>query len=357
MKIKHIIESTVAGSIAPVATAMNGGRTNKRTKESVNVLGLQPIAKVMKHKAKKKGPYANSVIEEGKMKALDLDLKELSNAEFKKKYNKTKEEMKASLREAKIDEEDIILMPAKGQRLKTGFHAHDPDKAEREGETLKNSLHTIIRTATHLNNALSTQDNFPEWVSEKIGAIKSMMVSVMDYLVSHQEMKRDGDIEETGGVIAGGIAAETRKIDEQVPYAESSRAFKRWISETSKWFNEYVRDSSDERFDEPTRIHKALGHIYKTLMDEFGLSQSRAQFWALEVLDAYEQNEILEIGPSKNVDEVITKKTPAGEIISDFQKSKNKKFKGKSKAKRKEMALGAYYSMHPEKSKKKNKAK
>jgi hypothetical protein len=55
--------------------------------------------------------------------------------------------------------------------------------------------------------------------------------------------------------------------------------------------------------------------------------------------------------PESEVQEVITKKTPAGEIISDFQKSKNPKFKGKSKAKRKDMALGAYYGMHPEKSK------
>ena len=54
----------------------------------------------------------------------------------------------------------------------------------------------------------------------------------------------------------------------------------------------------------------------------------------------------------EGVNEVITKKTPAGEIISDFQKSKNKKFKGKSKAERQNMALGAYYGMHPEKSRK-----
>ena len=60
---------------------------------------------------------------------------------------------------------------------------------------------------------------------------------------------------------------------------------------------------------------------------------------------------------SIQVDEVITKKTPAGEIIKDFQKSKNAKFKGKSKEERKRMALGAYYGMHPEKKKKANEAK
>jgi len=51
------------------------------------------------------------------------------------------------------------------------------------------------------------------------------------------------------------------------------------------------------------------------------------------------------------IGEKITKKTPAGEIISDFEKSKNPKFAGKSKEQRKTQALGAYYGMHPEKSK------
>ena len=46
----------------------------------------------------------------------------------------------------------------------------------------------------------------------------------------------------------------------------------------------------------------------------------------------------------EQVDEVITKKTSAGEVISDFMHSKNPKFAGKSKEKRKQMALAAYYS-------------
>jgi hypothetical protein len=53
----------------------------------------------------------------------------------------------------------------------------------------------------------------------------------------------------------------------------------------------------------------------------------------------------------KTLKEVITKRTSAGEIIKDFQKSKNPKFAGKSPEERKRMALGAYYSKHPEKSK------
>lgn len=50
----------------------------------------------------------------------------------------------------------------------------------------------------------------------------------------------------------------------------------------------------------------------------------------------------------EEVNEVITKKTSAGEVIKDFQQSKNPKFAGKSPAKRKQMALAAYYSKQNE---------
>lgn len=45
----------------------------------------------------------------------------------------------------------------------------------------------------------------------------------------------------------------------------------------------------------------------------------------------------------KTLKEVLTKKTPAGEWIKDFQKSKDPKFAGKTPEKRKKMALAAYY--------------
>ena len=54
----------------------------------------------------------------------------------------------------------------------------------------------------------------------------------------------------------------------------------------------------------------------------------------------------------EQLDEILTKKTPASEYISDFVKSDNPKFEGKSKKERIRMALGAYYAKHPEKSNK-----
>ncbi len=44
----------------------------------------------------------------------------------------------------------------------------------------------------------------------------------------------------------------------------------------------------------------------------------------------------------EQLDEKLTKSMSAGDVISDFEKSKDPKFKGKSKEERKKMALGAY---------------
>lgn len=57
-----------------------------------------------------------------------------------------------------------------------------------------------------------------------------------------------------------------------------------------------------------------------------------------------------EIADAKKImTEKLTKKMSSSDIISDFVHSDDAKFKGKSKAERTQMALGAYYSMHPEK--------
>ena len=60
------------------------------------------------------------------------------------------------------------------------------------------------------------------------------------------------------------------------------------------------------------------------------------------------KNEDFEIFNEKELDmlinEVLSKNASAGEWISDFVKSDNPKFAGKSKEKRKQMALGAYYA-------------
>lgn len=64
-----------------------------------------------------------------------------------------------------------------------------------------------------------------------------------------------------------------------------------------------------------------------------------------KAMDYFKKNmKKLQNEESEQIDEVLSKKSPAGEWIKDFQKSDNPKFAGKSAEKRKQMALAAYYA-------------
>ena len=154
MKIKQITETTTAGSIATVNSPLGG----TQSRGNPSIYGGKKVGSLFKGK-KTSAPYANSVNES------------------------------AEISEAHLEEDDIIVVPGQGRSRKSGFVKHDPDRAENEGQTLKNSLHTIVRVASHLDKELSVRDNFPEWVSEKIGSVKGDMVAVMDYLISSKEMQ------------------------------------------------------------------------------------------------------------------------------------------------------------------------
>ena len=78
----------------------------------------------------------------------------------------------------------------------TEFLKESVDQQEYNDEAgmSKNSLHTIIRVATHLERELGDNENLPEWVQEKIAQIKGMMVSVMDYMISQHEMGKQEEV-------------------------------------------------------------------------------------------------------------------------------------------------------------------
>ena len=229
MRIQQILEnSTTAGSVASVAKPMM-----TQTRENVDVPGLKPVQQIMKGKAKKKGPYANSIVE-SKIKEITKDLKDLTSYDFEKKHKMSKSEARSDMKKVNEDdlsEQDLIVIPGQGRLKRTGFVKHDLDQGEHEGETLKNSLHTIIRVATHLDKRLSTSSEFPEWVSEKIGATKSMMVSVMDYLISSQEMQNDPDAMNEGSQRVDSIVTDALRVMKGPEVSDAVLALKRVLGD------------------------------------------------------------------------------------------------------------------------------
>jgi len=229
MRIQQIVEnSTTAGSVATLAQPLM-----TQTRESVDVPGLKPVQQVMRGKAKKKGPYANS-ISEGKVKELHKDLKDLTSHQFQEKYKQSKADVRADMKnvnEDDLSEQDLIVIPGQGRLRGTGFTKHDPDRAEHEGQTLKNSLHTIIRLATHLDKELTVRDNFPEWVSEKVGSIKGDMLAVMNYIISSQEMQHDPDAMNEGSERVDSIVTDALKRMKGPDVSDAVLALKRVLGD------------------------------------------------------------------------------------------------------------------------------
>lgn len=231
MKINQIInETTVAGGVAPVVKPM--GETQKRP----TVNGLEPAEKVMSGKTKKKGPYQNS-LSEGKMKDLSLDLTGgkdgLSDAEFKKKYGKSKEEMRKAMKEkpetkkveegkkdflgklqknidksnknkkdteekvkqhqqdekkkveeAELKEDDIIVLPGSKMKRKTGFVPHGQSRVDHEVEMARSDVLATMKNAKAIYELLqhkTEEDGIEGWVQEKLIKANDYLNAVKEY--------------------------------------------------------------------------------------------------------------------------------------------------------------------------------
>lgn len=209
MKITQIVETTTSGSVATVSTPLF-----KQSRKGDNLLTGT--------KTKKK--YANS-ISEGKMKELSMDLSRgrdgISDEEFLKKYGKTKAEMKSLLGlgpkkpqpaqknaekmdEAKLDEEDLILVPGQGHRLKSGFISHDKDRTDHEVEMARSDLFQSAKNAKKVYELIaniSEEVGLEGWVQEKIIKANDYLNTIREYL-EHKVMTKEG----MKGAMVGGIA-------------------------------------------------------------------------------------------------------------------------------------------------------
>jgi hypothetical protein len=217
MKINQIIveTSTTAGVVATVSKPLGGVQTRSE------VRGIKPINNL----GNKKGPYANSLTE-GAVKQLTMDLKDLKDEEFKKKYNMTKQEARKELsakpepvKEAKLDEEDIILVPGQGRKLKTGFVPHGKSRVDHEVEMARSDLYSASQNAEKIHAMIKNvgeDEGLEGWVQEKIIKANDYLNTVREYLEGKQVQ------EMMGGVIAGGAQYEGKKVDRMVKHIEKS---------------------------------------------------------------------------------------------------------------------------------------
>ena len=196
--------ATTAGAVATVAKPM--GETQKRPK----VAGLEPVEKVMTGKAKKKGPYQNSLSEAkkdfaakiaGKIAKANKDKKETDERVKQHQQDQKKDKVD----EAKLDEDDIILVPGQGMKRKTGFVPHGQSRVDHEVEMARSDVLATMKNAKAIYQLLkdrSEDEGIEGWVQEKL-------IKANDYLNAVKEYYDEKMMQEmTGGVIAAGGVGE-----------------------------------------------------------------------------------------------------------------------------------------------------
>lgn len=89
------------------------------------------------------------------------------------------------------------------------FIREDYEEYHDEAGMVKSNLHTIIRSAEELEQLIHDNENMAEWAQEKLAVVKSMIVTVKDYIASEHEKCTADNLAETAsaGATASGAVA------------------------------------------------------------------------------------------------------------------------------------------------------
>lgn len=155
MKINDIYESTTAGSVATVAMPMTGG-VQSRSKTGTGVYSTKKVGNLTN---KKPGKYANSIRES------------------------------KDIKEAHLDEEELIIVPGQGHKLKSGFIPHAEDRRDHEVSMARSDLFQAAKNAKQtfeMLQGVSEDEGVEGWVQAKITKAADYLNSVRQYLEGKQ---------------------------------------------------------------------------------------------------------------------------------------------------------------------------
>ena len=173
MKINQIVqETTTAGCVAP--TEMGFVKMQTR---NPGVYGNTKAGNLLKGKKTNK-PFANSVNES------------------------------AELSEADLQEDDIIVLPGQGRKLKTGFVPHGKSRVDHEVEMARSDVLATMKNARSIYELLknkSEEEGLEGWVQEKLIKANDYLNAVKEY---YDEKMMQQESVPPAGVIGNGAMGE-----------------------------------------------------------------------------------------------------------------------------------------------------
>jgi hypothetical protein len=248
MRFTEISESTTSGSVSTVAMPL--GKTQTRTQ----VAGLQPVQKVMGGASKKKGPYGNSINES------------------------------AELSEADLQEDDIILVPGQGRKMKTGFVPHGQSRVDHEVEMARSDLFSAAKNAQQVYAMIkdvSEDEGLEGWVQEKIIKANDYLNTIREYLEGKQ-IQQESVVE---GARVDSLVTDALKIMRGPELNDAVQALKtvlgdREFSSRRGHYNFFIRQMIDmynqKGISEGAKVDRMVKHIEKS-EKKLGKSKDEAE--------------------------------------------------------------------------------
>ncbi len=178
--------------------------------------------------------------------------------------------------------------------------------------------------------------------------------------VKHKGMVKEETIKELSNKVLGGyVQGATRDaLSKQYSLGKGEKVDTRKLMNRRKGIDKAVDKMAKEEVEQIDELstdllHRAAHKAAKVAMTDvqgrsgpiFKKRAAQANKFRAKGMEQEKKERAMK---EEALDEVLTKSTSAGETIDDFVHSKNPQFAGKSKEKRKEMALAAYYSKQNE---------
>jgi hypothetical protein len=248
MRFTEISESTTSGSVSTVAMPL--GQTQTRTQVS----GLEPVKKVMGAKAKKKGPYSNSINES------------------------------AELSEADLQEDDIILVPGQGRKMKTGFVPHGQSRVDHEVEMARSDLFSAAKNAQQVYAMIkdvSEDEGLEGWVQEKIIKANDYLNTIREYLEGKQ-IQQESVVE---GTRVDSLVTDALKMMRGAEVSDAVQALKtvlgdREYNSRRGHYNFFIKQMIDmygqQNMTEGAKVDRMVKHIEKS-EKKLGKSKDEAE--------------------------------------------------------------------------------
>ena len=268
--------------------------------------------------------------------------------------------------------------------------AKDKGEYDYEGEMAMTQLRIIIKNAQELMNDLTPEQNLPEWVQSKITLAEDYITTAYNYVCNSvdeaakwrsnpkaYDIHHDDFGERSDYTGREHETYKKSKADTDYTYGSLQTRPKPQIATKGPGKGKITKTSAERLKSRIKLRHESVTHpdekedkilikkiVKKMLKVKEAYSDPYAAKKAAEIKKAhtdtmadakkeydaskkkkFDKNFMKMKTEEISLDEVITKKTPTGEVIGDFVHSKNSKFAGKSKKERIRMALGAKYAM------------